>query len=567
MASLTKKIISGRAYYYLRETAWVEGRPKVVRTTYLGRAEDIARGLAQAWQAQEPRAVEVRSFGAVAAALRVARELGLAAAIDRALGPSRGRGPSVGELITLAAINRACAPRSKRQLADWHARTALARLVPHPRRSLSSQRFWEAMDRLSEGAIRQAEAEIVARAVERYQIELRPLVYDTTNFATFVDSANRRNTIAQRGHAKQGRRDLRLVGLALCVALDGNLPLCHQPYEGNRNDASEFPEALALIRERLRELGLSDEQLRELTLVYDKGNNSKRNQPLADALAEELGLGIVGSLTPAHHPELLRVGRSRFHPLQGLEGTSAYRTELELYGKRRTVIVTHSESFERKQARSFAQTLAKARRELRALKGIVERGRHRMDERRCRERIDEILRRRWLVEVVKVDFDLPERRLGFRTDQRALERIRRREFGKRIVFTDRHQWSDEQIVSAYRAQSEAEGAFRQMKDAEFASFSPAHHWTDQKLRVHAFYCTLALLIVNLIEREVRRAQIELGTKLAMRLLTEIHETTLVYPPAGGKQGRPRVRTRLAEMDDTQRRIFDALQLVELAPGV
>ena len=105
-----------------------------------------------------------------------------------------------------------------------------------------------------------------------------------------------------------------------------------------------------------------------------------------------------------------------------------------------------------------------------------------------------------------------------------------------------------------------------MKDPEFASFSPTFHWTDQKLRVHAFYCTLALLVVNLIEREVRRAGVELGTKLAMRLLSEIHETTLVYPPAGGKRGRPRVRARLADMDETQRQIFEALALAELAPG-
>jgi transposase len=565
LASLTKKIINGRPYYYLRESAWVEGRPKVVRTTYLGRAEDIERRLAEG--PGEPKAVEVRSFGAVAAALSVARELGVGEAIDRALGRRRGKGPSVGELIQLAAINRACAARSKRQLADWHARSALARLAPQPRRALSSQRFWDAMDALGEQAIRQAEAEIVRSAIDRYAVDLRPLVYDTTNFATFVDSANERNTIARRGHAKQGRRDLRLVGLALCVALDGNLPLCHQPYEGNRNDASEFPEALALIRERLSQLGLSDDELAQLTLVYDKGNNSKRNQPAADALADELGLGVVGSLTPAHHPELLAVPRSRFRELEGFERTSAYRTRLEVYGRKRSVIVTHSESFEHKQVRSFAQTLAKARRELRALKGVVERGRHRMDERALRERVGEILRRRWLAEVVKVDCSLAERRLTFRTDQAALRRVRRREFGKRIVFSDRHEWSQEEIVRAYRSQSEAEGAFRQMKDPEFASFSPAFHWTDQKLRVHAFYCTLALLIVNLIEREVRRAGVELGAKLAMRSLSEIHETTLVYPPAGGKQGRPKVRTRLAEMDAEQRRIFDALGLAELVPGV
>jgi len=561
MASLTKKIISGRPYYYLRETAWVEGRPKVVKTTYLGRAEEIERRLAAG--AGEPKAVEVRGFGAVAAALKLWRELAASEAIDRALGGRRGKGASVGELICLAAINRACCPRSKRQLADWHARTALARLCPHPRRALSSQRFWDAMDRLGDEAIQQAEAEIVKRAIDHYGIELRPLVYDTTNFSTFVSSANARSTIARRGHAKQGRRDLRLLGLALCVALDGNVPLCHQLYEGNRNDASEFPEALALIRARLLQLGLSDDQLAELTLVYDKGNNSQANQ----ALADESGLAVVGSLTPAHHPELLAVPRSRFRPLVGIEGSSSYRTEFEVYGRTRTVVVTHSQSFAAKQARSFAQTLQRATRELRQLKGIVERGRHRMDERRCRERIAEILRRRWLAEVVKVDFDLGEQRLSFRTDQAALGRVRRREFGKRIVFTDRHQWSEEEIVAAYRSQSQAEGAFRQMKDPEFASFTPTHHWTDQKLRVHAFYCTLALLIVNLIEREVRGAGIELGSKLAMRLLSEIHETTLVYPPAGGKQGRPRVRLRLAEMDADQRHIFDALGLAELAPHV
>src|SRR5579859_6932088 len=215
MASLTKKIISGQAYYYLRETAWVEGRSKVVRTKYLGRVEEIERRLEQT---AEPKAVVVRSFGAVAAALKIARELELADAIDRALGGRRGS-PSVGEMVMLAAINRACRPRSKRQLADWYGRTALARLMPCPAKALSSQRFWDAMHVVSDEAIVQAETEIVKRCIERYQIELRPLVYDTTNFATFVDSANERNTIAKRGHAKGGRRDLRLVGLALCVAL------------------------------------------------------------------------------------------------------------------------------------------------------------------------------------------------------------------------------------------------------------------------------------------------------------------------------------------------------------
>jgi transposase len=470
-------------------------------------------------------------------------------------------------MIMLAAINRACKPRSKRQFADWHARTALVRLLAAEPKALTSQRFWDAMDVVSDEAIAAAETEIVRRAIERYGIELRPLIYDTTNFATFIDSANERNTIARRGHPKGGRRDLRLIGLALCVALDSNVPLCHQTYEGNRNDSSQFPAAITLIKTRLAELGLTEDELSELTLVYDKGNNSKTNQTLVD----ELSLSVVGSLSPAQHPELLDVGREQFSELEQMPGTLAYRTRKAVYGHERTIIVSYSQRFARKQRRSFSQTLAKAHRELDELKGIVERDKHRMDQRALEARVKNILRRRWLNDVITVEHDLDTTSFSYRSDPDQVERIAAREWGKRIIFTDRHHWTDEQIVAAYRAQSKSENAFRQQKDREFVSYSPAFHWTDQKLKVHGFYCTLALMIVALIERQIRHAGIHqeglpLGAKLAMRLLNEIDEVTLIYPPAGGRQGRPRVRTILADLDNTQHQLYQALQLQPLAPS-
>lgn len=565
MASLTKKVVNGRPYYYLRETARVEGRVKVVRQVYLGRAEDIEQRLQQT---ADPKEVISRSFGAVAAAVKLCHELEVAQAIDRAVGDAAGRRGrlSVGEMITLAAINRACKPRSKRQLGDWHSRTALCRLLPAERRALTSQRFWDAMDVVSEEVIEKAETEIVRRCIDRYGIELRPLIYDTTNFATFIESANERNTIAQRGHPKGGRRDLRLIGLALCVAADSNIPLCHQTYEGSRNDTTHFPAAIGLIKRRLTDLGLTEAELSELTLIYDKGNNSKDNQPLAD----ELGLGIVGSLSPYHHPELLDIPREEFSALEDVPGTLAYRTEKEIYGQERTIVVSYSESFAAKQRRSFNQTLAKAHRELDDLKGIVERGKHRMDDRALEERIKQLLKRRWLKDVIEVEHDLPTNTFTYRTDADAIEHIARREWGKRIIFTGRAEWTDHEIIVAYRAQSKGENAFRQDKDREFVSYSPTFHWTDQKLKVHGFYCTLALMIVSLIERQIRHANIHhdglpLGAKLAMRLLSEIAEVTLIYPPAGGRQGRPRVKTILAELDDTQRQLFRALDLQSLAP--
>ena len=155
-----------------------------------------------------------------------------------------------------------------------------------------------------------------------------------------------------------------------------------------------------------------------------------------------------------------------------MPGTRAYRTDNEVYGKKRTIVISRSQSFAAKQRRGFYQTLAKAHRELDELRGIVERGKHRMDERRLDERINNVLRRRWLKDVITIEHDLAAGRFSYRTDQHAIERLAEREWGKRIIFTGRHQWTDAQIVAAYRAQAKGENAFRQDKDREFVSYSP-----------------------------------------------------------------------------------------------
>jgi hypothetical protein len=45
-------------------------------------------------------------------------------------------------------------------------------------------------------------------------------------------------------------------------------------------------------------------------------------------------------------------------------------------------------------------------------------------------------------------------------------------FGKRILFTDRDDWSIAEVVAGYRSQSAVEADFRQMKDPKVVSFSP-----------------------------------------------------------------------------------------------
>ncbi len=44
-----------------------------------------------------------------------------------------------------------------------------------------------------------------------------------------------------------------------------------------------------------------------------------------------------------------------------------------------------------------------------------------------------------------------------------------------------------------------------LKDPKVVSFSPMFHWTDHKIRVHAFYCVLALMVARRAAKHTRPA--------------------------------------------------------------
>src|ERR1700684_1310961 len=79
-----------------------------------------------------------------------------------------------------------------------------------------------------------------------------------------------------------------------------------------------------------------------------------------------------------------------------------------------------------------------------------------------------------------------------------------------------------------------------MKDPHFLSWEPMFHWTDSKIRVHAFYCVLALLLTSLLQRELAQKGEELSTNRILEELGSIRETLIVYPRRQGQRQSPTV---------------------------
>ena len=544
MASLDKLRVGGRTYWRIIESRRVNRKPRPAPILYLGTADDLLQRLLDAPAGQ----LRIRSFqhGDVAALTAVARRLDVVSIIDRHVRAPRRRA-SVGTTLRLAALNRAVRPRSTRAWAAWAEGTSIHRLFDGLQiEKFTSQFFWDQMEEVGLDALAAIEEDLTRAVLQELDISLDTLFYDTTNFFTYIASTNPRPELPQRGHSKQKRMDLRIFNLALVVSREGRVPLCSRLYEGNRADVTSFAESLTQMRERFERLSV---ELEDLTIVYDKGNLSKANQ----AWVDQAPFGYVASLVPAHHPELMKIPVAEYRRIQGakIDEVRGLRLTRTIWGASRTVLLFVSEQLRQGQIRGLQQHLRKRIEQLEAWK--VQLAKPRSGPRTkaaAAKKVAELLSAQHLKQVLHIDYD-PQRqgtdRLRYYLDEEARARLEEEVFGKRILITDRHGWTEEQILLAYRGQSEVEDAFRQIKDEEHMAVRPQYHWTDQKIQVHTFCCLLAFLLGRVIEWEARKLGYTEGLSGLLDLLGTIR-LAMVLSSSGNKAGRPRCSWKIEEAD-------------------
>jgi len=545
MASLLKKIIKGRPYYYAVVSKRVNGKPKIVHQTYLGTAEAIIKRFTTI---PDPLEVEHTSFGEVATLWAQAEELDLVRLIDGVIPQHGNREISIGTFLTVGAINRAVEPRSKEGVGRWMKKTVLGDLIGQPAEAFDSQSFWDAMDLVQNHHIETIEERLWSKILTLYRLFTDVLIWDTTNFATHMDGLTP-SELAQRGKPKQGAPNQRLIGLGMAATPVIGLPFLHKVYAGNRHDAKLFPEALTLLVNRYRQLAKTSNGL---TLIIDKGNNSQENIQLGN----RQGISFIGSLKPSHFPQFLRI------PLKDYtESTGPYqvhRRRARVFETERTVILTfHSKLYER-QKKTLLARLEKAGLEL---KGRFKEERSKEGYRHKPEvlvkQYEAYLKKKGLHCLLRVK--IRGKRLII---SRALRAFREREksFGKVILFSDRDELSSQQIINAYHGKNVLEENFKFLKDRHYLHFEPLYHWTDQKIKVHALMCVLGLILVKILLYRIAQANLSMSLPVLMEELKDMKKIILIYP-----QGQ--VKEKLSRLSAIQKELFHLFNLSKhIDPG-
>ena len=575
MVYLIKKKHGKYVYYYLAETAWVEGRSRIVWQKYLGTADKI-KELVDAAESVPDVKLHSFPFGRDAALLGVADELGFVDIVNAHTTKKKMAGLSVGEYALLTLMGRCGGPVSKEGMAKWFNRKTFLNLLCKFPHKLSGQNVRNHLDyllkpeeeaRREPGAIRDIEEDL-GRALLTQGIEPTTLIWDTTNMFTNIEKGG---TLPRKGNSKQKRFDKNLIAFGLAVS-EENIPFLSEVYEANEHDATLFPKVFGRLVDRLTTLKVRTEGL---TLVFDKGNHSEDN--VKDVLAK---MHLVGALKRDHPvaAEMLAIDVAGYEPLylttKKHEVKGFRRDDMTLFDIDRpfTVLARYNEETRKRQEGTYERNKLKILATLEELRTKAARpgGRgRRMTGKGLHRAVNDAIYKDYRG-VFDYTIQTAEARLPGKSRKASIleleygineakEQARYANFGKTVLFTDNADWSSAKISKTYDSKNLVEDDFACFKDKLTVPIAPIEMRKDNRIRVHVELCVWGMLFYRYLARKLKRMGIDISLKGMIEELTDMRLAVV-----RNKQSK-KTDIKLEEMNSIQARLFSALDLGRYMP--
>lgn len=521
MVHLARKKRNGVIYLYLEERKWIDGRSKRIWQKYLGREDKIQeQGIDLSSDTVEYQTME---FGQSAALYKIAKNIGLIEIIDKYSDKARAQNLSLGEYVLITTINRCISPVSKRRLGKWFKQDFLSTIFDIDPSILNSQTYWNHYQYLDEEKICEIESNLIKNLLDQYNLDLSCLLFDPTNFFTFQE-IHENNNLAQFGHSKENRNNLRLINLSLLCTQQFGIPLFHKTYEGNVQDAEHFKGVISEITNRFKHI---KQEIEKLVLIFDKGNHS----PEAFKDIDKIELSFIASLRNSTQKELLSTDINKFKkvklPSNGKE-VSYYSENLIVYEKERIVYVLLDEKKKKRATIKFEIKLEKKLKEINELLSKLNIKKWRSKE-AVEQKLNILIGKSLFKNILSYSITGSYGELKVKLHQNKVNKEKYFDsLGRSVIFTNLFDWEPVDIIQAFRDKYIVEDSFKQMKNPNMIAIRPMFHWSDSCIRAHVFSCVLGLLLLSLLRYELSQKKIMSSYNEIMDTLSEVKISIINY---------------------------------------
>jgi transposase len=217
---------------------------------------------------------ETRTVGALPMVLAFLETLEVAKTIDE-LVPWEGEVP-LGILVEILILNRLLSPKPLFRVGAWARQAAVTDYYGLTEEDLNDDRLGRALERLNEHRV-SVQAGLVAKAVQKFRLDVRYIHYDISNVELFGDYERQLEKIVARlevdrepvegasaadaesgpgprpayGRTKSGRKNVKQIQFGLNVVRDGAVPVGVLPLDGNAAEVNTHLRNLKLLDEIL----------------------------------------------------------------------------------------------------------------------------------------------------------------------------------------------------------------------------------------------------------------------------------------------------------------------------
>jgi transposase len=572
MAHLYKKLKKGHEYFYIRETQRVYGKPTTINQVYLGTADKVEAALGKG-------GFSPKEFGSVFALNELDRAVDLAGMINEILPPKkRVRGPSLGELVFYAALNRAIAPTSKRQLANWYETTDIQRIRPLRLESLNSQNFWNHWDRISDSDLGKINTAFFKKIHSLLPDQKHRLIIEAADISAppkpsvFAGMPQPDQDFLAEHLAQQK------IGLALITEWSQGIPFYYQSFSGGV-PVTSFYDHLEHLLGKVSSLGVGIE---DVTLLVNQEMDAR---PIIAQIDAKDSLHFIVSQAPDFAPELTEISLKDFRPLPGKRGPQLspvakedekilfYETHATFWNRPRRAVITFDPKSFHKSYQDLGKKVQRVRKEILALQPrLAQEAKQENVVESTKTHLAQLcLRLKISPDLFQLNFvqEKGQFRLEFQLDHRQMANVVRH-FGKNILITDREDWAVEEIYDTCVTRAvlgpelgdgksananRPSGNGKDNRSLFQKALLPLYHWTESKIRVHLFVCVVALTYLTLLCQRLAAAGIIMTPNEAMEELRELR--TAIYV----KDSEGKLKRVLEEVNDQQAAILKTLGYV------
>jgi len=542
-----KKKSRGYNYYYAGENHRVNGKCVRKWEIRLGTFDNIVKIMSQGMLL--PDEVFATPYGLYSAFVEIAKEIRFVEIIDQAF-PKRNQGLTIGDYFLLGILARLTKPRTKNSIQKWYKSKEIEKIYSVDQKYLTVQNYWNNMEPLDFEKVNDLHHSLLKSIGKEYPLQTSYIYFDPTNFHTFIETLSESSTIPKHGSSKKKRFDLPIVNLALAVTKGDGIPAYHKTYSGNINDVTFFKQNLDALIKHLKKKTTS----KKIVIVFDKGNNAKE---VFDQIAgyKEPKVKFIGSLRPSTQEKLFSIPVEQLIDEYETDSGNVVKykeVRVKVYGKSYRGVLTYDDNTYRKKWNTWINNMDKIMNEVKSFLNNKLNIKKWRDKEAVEKKLNKIVSKKKMKNVlcVEVNGEYGNLWVSLYCDIAAAKK-KMNTWGKNLVFSSLEQEDIVEIIKGYRLKNDIEECFKILNNSYLLSVRPINHWNDQMIKAHMATCVFGLIIIQLLRKKLREANIKMSINEVFERLMEIQLVRLYYK-------NKRTVYKLGTMDKRTRKLAKAV---------